>query len=240
VLGNQETPTAVIDPWIALTAISLRTTRLKIGPIVTPLPRHRPWLVARQLANLDHLSAGRVICTVGLGYQAQDFTRFGEAGEPNLRARQLDEGLDILTGLWAADHFSFSGKYYTLTDVTLYPKPVQSPRIPVWVAGGWPRRGPFRRAARWDGMCIKSVHHETRHWLTLDDFRACVAYVQAQRGDAGPFEIIMSGETPDDRQQAIEKAQSFEAAGATWWVEEGLGWSVDEFRGRIRAGPPRT
>ena len=84
-----------------------------------------------------------------------------------------------------------------------------------------------------------SVHHETRQWLTLDDFRACLAYVQAQRPQHAPFEVVMSGETPEDRQQAIEMVRAFEEAGATWWVEEGLGWSLEELRERIRSGPPR-
>lgn len=239
VLGNQQPPVPVVDPWIALAAVALRTARIKIGTMVTPLARHRPWLVARQFANLDQLSGGRVICTVGLGYLERDFTAFGEAGDPATRARQLDEGLAILAGLWTTDRFSFAGEHYTLDEVTLLPRPVQSPRIPIWVAGGWPRRAPFRRAARWDGACLMSVHQETRTWLTLDDFRDCLAYVRRRRSQPTPFDMVMSGETSEDRQAGIAMTRAFEAAGATWWVEEGLGWSLDEFRERIRRGPPR-
>ena len=236
VLGDQP----AIDPWIALTAIALETARTKIGTMVTPLARHRPWLVARRFANLDQLSGGRTICTAGLGHSEQDFAAFGEVDDPAIRAKRLDEGLAILAGLWTEDRFSFAGEHYTLKEVTLHPKPIQSPRIPIWVAGGWPRRPPFRRAARWDGMSLKSVHADTRKWLTLDDFRACVAYVRAQRLQQAPFEVVMSGEMPDDRREAIEMVRSFEEAGATWWVEEGLGWSLEEFREGIRSGPPRA
>jgi hypothetical protein len=108
------------------------------------------------------------------------------------------------------------------------------------VAGGWPRRAPFRRAARWDGVCFKSVHHDTRQWLTLEDFRAGLAYVQAHRTQTAPLDVIMSGDTAGDRQRASEKVRAFHEAGATWWVEEGLGWSLAEFHEHIRTGPPRS
>src|SRR5690242_14606030 len=84
---------AIIDPWIALTAIALQTSHIKIGLLALPLPRHRPWLVAGQLANLDQLSAGRMICAVGLGYSESIFTSFGEEGSVQVRAKKLDEGL---------------------------------------------------------------------------------------------------------------------------------------------------
>jgi alkanesulfonate monooxygenase SsuD/methylene tetrahydromethanopterin reductase-like flavin-dependent oxidoreductase (luciferase family) len=228
----------VVDPWIALTAIALQTARLKIGLLAIPLARHRPWLVARRLANLDHLSQGRMICTVGLGHNTEDFAAFGDDSDPLIRAQQLDEGLAILDGLWTQDRFSFAGAHYTLHEAALHPRPLQSRRIPIWVAGGWPQRPPFRRAARWDGVCFKSIHHHTRKWLSLDDFRSGLAYVRAQRSQPGPFEVIMSGEAPSDRQEASDMVGAFQAAGATWWIEEGLGWSLEEFRERIGHGPP--
>lgn len=230
---------AVIDPWIALTAIALQTSHMKIGLLVTPLARHRPYLVAQRLANLDQLSQGRVICTVGLGYSEETFAAFHEETNQVVRAKKLDEGLEILAGLWTENDFSYAGEYYTLNQVTVLPKPVQSPRIPLWIAGGWPRRAPFRRAAQWDGVSLKSIHVEKRKWITLDDFRACLAYVQKHRTVHTPFEVIMSGETPPDRQQGIDVVRPFAEAGATWWVEEGLGWTLEEFRERIRSGPPK-
>jgi alkanesulfonate monooxygenase SsuD/methylene tetrahydromethanopterin reductase-like flavin-dependent oxidoreductase (luciferase family) len=144
-----------------------------------------------------------------------------------------------MAGLWGSKPFSFVGEHYRVERAKLLPKPVQSPRIPIWVAGGWPRRAPFRRAARWDGVCLKSVHAETRQWLTLDDFSACLAYVQAQGPLKPGFDVVMSGEIPEDSIQARETMQAFDEAGATWWLDEGLGWSFDEFRGRIRQGPPQ-
>lgn len=230
----------VIDPWIALTAIALATTRIRIGTMVLPLARHRPWLVAQRLANLDHLSGGRVVCTVGLGHRGEDFSAYGEESSPRVRAAKLDEGLAILAGLWANDTFSYTGQHYTLHDAAINPRPVQQPRIPIWVAGGWPHPAPFRRAATWDGASLKSVHAEERRWLTVEEFAECAAYLRSQRTQAGPFDMLMSGELPDDRAEAVDKMQALAAAGATWWVEEGLGWSLEEFRPRVAAGPPRV
>jgi alkanesulfonate monooxygenase SsuD/methylene tetrahydromethanopterin reductase-like flavin-dependent oxidoreductase (luciferase family) len=228
-----------IDPWVALTAIALRTERIRIGLMVLPLARHRPWLVAQRLADLDRLSGGRVVCTVGLGDPANDAAPFGEDARPSARAERLDEGLAILHGLWSQDAFSFAGSHYSLSEVSLARKPLQAPRIPLWVAGGWPRRAPFRRAARWDGVSFKSVHHDTHAFLSLEDFRAGVAYVRAQRASDAPFEIVMSGDTSGDRDAARARMQALGEAGATWWVEEGLGWTLDEFQPHVLAGPPR-
>lgn len=239
-LGGGEQPLPTLDPWIALTAVALSTQRIRIGLTVLALPRHRPWLAARRLANLDQLSGGRMICAVGLGHSERDFTAFGEESDLSARAAKLDEGLAVLTGLWSGEPFTFAGAHFALTDVTLPPRPVQSPRIPLWVAGGWPRRGPFRRAARWDGALVKSIHHETRRWLALDDFRDCVTFLRERRGSpGGAFDIVASGEAPDDPAEARAKMTALEEAGATWWTEEGLGWSLDELRQRIRNGPPR-
>ncbi len=238
--GGKEGNAPVVDPWIALTAIALHTSHIKIGLMVGPLARHRPWLVARRLANLDQLSHGRTIFTVGIGYLEREFSAFGEDDNPSARAEKLDEGLEILAGLWSHDPFSFRGKNYALKDVTLSPKPVQSSRIPLWVAGGWPRRSPFRRAARWDGVCLKSINQDTRRPLSHEDVHTCVEYIKARRTQQGHLDIVMSGETPAGRKEATEAVLPFQQGGATWWVEEGLGWSLEEFQARVRAGPLGT
>src|SRR5689334_12104356 len=83
----------IADPWILLTAIALRTKSIKLGPMVTPLPRRRPWKVARETVTLDHLSGGRLIFGAGLGFQPGDFTAFAEETDPRVRAEKLDESL---------------------------------------------------------------------------------------------------------------------------------------------------
>src|SRR5690348_10844933 len=148
-LGGADMMTDVLDPWIALTAVALNTTRIRIGTLAAPLARERPWLVARRLANLDQASGGRVICVPGLRHREADFNAFGEEGDAKIRAQKLDEGLTILAGLLPEERFSCAGDYSSIEEVTLHPRPVQSPRPPIWLAAGWPRKAPVRRALGW-------------------------------------------------------------------------------------------
>jgi hypothetical protein len=108
------------------------------------------------------------------------------------------------------------------------------------VAAGWPRRAPLRRAARWDGVCLKSYHQDRHDPLTLADFRECVAYLREQRPEGTSFDVVVSGETPADRRRGSQRVAPFATAGATWWMEEGLGYSLTELRARVRSGPPRV
>jgi alkanesulfonate monooxygenase SsuD/methylene tetrahydromethanopterin reductase-like flavin-dependent oxidoreductase (luciferase family) len=237
-LGGADMMAAVLDPWIALTAVALNTTRIRIGTLATPLARERPWLATRRIANLDQASNGRMICVAGLGFREADFTAFGEEGDAKIRAQKLDEGLAILSGLLTEERFSFAGEHYKVEEVTLHPRPAQSPRPPIWLAAGWPRKAPVRRAARWDGLCLKSYHQDRREPLTPADVSEALAYVRQQRSSDTPFDVAVSGESPADINMAREQAQPFSDAGATWWIEEGLGWTLDEFRARIHSGPP--
>jgi alkanesulfonate monooxygenase SsuD/methylene tetrahydromethanopterin reductase-like flavin-dependent oxidoreductase (luciferase family) len=151
--SHQDVPT--YDPWVALAAMALRTERIRLGTQVTPLPRRRPWKLARETVTLDHLSNGRLILGVGLGDPTDgNFNQFEEVTDLKARARMLDEALDVLVGLWSGEPFSYRGEYYHVDEITLLPRPVQTPRIPIWVGGGWPLKGPARRAARWDGACF--------------------------------------------------------------------------------------
>jgi len=127
----------VADPWVALAAIALATSRVRIGALVTPVSRRRPHKLARETATLDRLSGGRLVFGAGLGSDNHgEFADFGEVTEPRERARLLDDGLAKLEGYWR----------------DFAPRPVQEPRIPVWVAARYPNRRPVRRAARWDGL----------------------------------------------------------------------------------------
>jgi alkanesulfonate monooxygenase SsuD/methylene tetrahydromethanopterin reductase-like flavin-dependent oxidoreductase (luciferase family) len=104
-----------------------------------PLPRRRPWKLAREAVSLDHLSGGCLILGVDSGdVSEKGFTHFGEATDPKRRAGLLDEGLAILTGLMSGRPFSYEGEHYTVDEVTFLPEPVRRPRIPIWVGGLWP------------------------------------------------------------------------------------------------------
>jgi alkanesulfonate monooxygenase SsuD/methylene tetrahydromethanopterin reductase-like flavin-dependent oxidoreductase (luciferase family) len=236
--GDPRVPVA--DPWLALTAVALRTRRIRLGAMLTPLPRRLPWEVARQTATLDRLSDGRLVFGAGLGYQALDFTPFGQSFDPKTRAAQLDEGLAILQGLWTGAPFTFHGAHYTLDDVTMRPTPAQSPRIPIWTAAGWPVRKPLRRAARWDGVYLMTVNQTTGQLLTPDEIREIAAFVRANRDDpAAPFDITVNGETVGDTPTDRDHVRPYADAGATWWIEyEASRPDLAAYRERIRRGPP--
>lgn len=229
----------LVDPWITLTAIAMKTQRMKIGVFLTPLPRRRPWQLARETVTLDHLSGGRLIFGAALGFQALDFAPFGEDYDLKMNAEKLDEGLEVLQGLWGGEAFSFEGKHYHIHDVTFLPKPLQSPRIPVWLAGGWPRRKPLRRAAQWDGIYLMTVNQVTGELLKPEEVQEATAYMCEHRESAEPFEIAINGELSGDADKDTELLHQYCDAGATWWIaldEEPS--SFERYRARIRQGPP--
>ncbi len=229
----------IIDPWVALSAIAMRTQRMRLGALLTPLSRRRPWQVARETVSIDHLSNGRLVFGAGSGYQALDFTTFGDDYDLKVRAEKLDEGLEVLQGLWSGEPFSFHGKHYQVNNAQMLPKPLQSPRIPVWLAGGWPNRKPLRRAARWDGIYLMTVNQVTGELLAPEEVREIVTYINTYRESAEPFDVAVNGEIPAGAQNGSEIVQAYQEAGATWWVElEGSEESFEEYRARIRRGPP--
>ena len=230
------------DPWVAMAAVAMATEKILIGPMVTPLPRRRPWKLAREAVSLDQLSKGRLILGVGLGDPSEEeFEWFGEPGvDHKTRARMLDEGLAILDGLWSGKAFSFDGEFYKLQEATFLPTPVQQPRIPVWVGGWWPNKPPFRRAARWDGVQPGGAHGP----LTPDDVRDLIAYIKEHRPSGEPFDVAIGGVTDGSKpSEAATEAARFAEAGATWWLEVGGGageaFPAERVRERIRQGPPR-
>ena len=233
------------DPWMLLTAAALATERIRLGPLVTPVPRRRPEQLARQVSTLDNLSRGRVIFGAGLGGPIEDeYGSFGEPTDPRLLAERLDEGLHLLDRYWSGEPLTHHGRHYEVQDVTLLPRPVQQPRVPVWIGGFWPHRRPMRRAARWEGAVplFESATHG--HVPPLDEVRELVAYVRRHRdGDPSrPFEFVLGGPTPTDAARARDLLGPLIEAGATWWDERRpIDHEIDRLEPvlrRIEAGPP--
>lgn len=218
-----EPPLATFDPWVALAAIATATSRIRLGTMVTPLARRRPWKLARETVTLDHLSGGRLILGVGLGgMPKEEHERFGEEADARVRARRLDEGLEVLVGLWSGEPFSHEGDEFRVDEAVFLPKPLQQPRIPVWVAGSWPNRRPFRRAARWDGVIPQhrpATEGGMPRPLTPSEAREMIDYTLQHRESDAPFDIALSAYMPPDPEKAWNLAESFAAAGATWLLE---------------------
>ncbi|HLL80596.1 MAG TPA: LLM class flavin-dependent oxidoreductase, partial [Ktedonobacteraceae bacterium] len=244
------TPTvdAMVDPWIALAAIALRTRTIRMGMLVTPLPRRRPWMVARQAVSLDHLSNGRLIFGAGAGGGYFDFEALGEPTDARTLAAMLDEGLDVVAGLWSGEPYHHDGSFYHIKEAQFLPRPVQSPRIPIWVASMWPAKASARRAARWGGIVPIGRDLPLTAMLTPADMREIVLYVSSQPTYTTPFEFVHSGIT-EGRDAAHDRAivAGYQQVGVTWWVEKILperwgswtDWPLEAMRSRIRQGPPR-
>jgi alkanesulfonate monooxygenase SsuD/methylene tetrahydromethanopterin reductase-like flavin-dependent oxidoreductase (luciferase family) len=242
----------MVDATVALAAIAMSTERIRIGAMVTPLPRRRPWKVAREMVSLDHLSGGRLIMGVGLGVTQAEYANLGEPADFKTRAAMLDEGLAVLERLWSGEPFGYDGEYYRVRDTQFLPTPLQQPRIPIWVAGMWPNKPPFRRAARWDGVFPILRDAGLDNIPSPEQLREIVAFVQEQRQSDAPFDVVVAGSTPgDDAQRAEGITVDYAAAGATWWQEgihglrddlaaraEASSW-LDAMRWRILQGPPR-
>ncbi|MBF6592284.1 MAG: LLM class flavin-dependent oxidoreductase [Ktedonobacterales bacterium] len=240
------------DPWVLLGAIAMRTERVVLGTMVTPLSRRRPWKVARETVTLDHLANGRTVLPVGLGaLDDGGFGKVGEATDRKVRAQLLDEALAILDGLWSGQPFRYDGEQYHLEEMTFLPPPVRSPRIPVWVVAAWPRVRSLRRALRWDGVIPGKLSADGAHEaMTPTDIQALVAFAAERRSQPTPLDIIFEGETPgDDPARAADIVRPYAEAGVTWWLEslwaprrqraEAAGIS-DPLRTRILQGPPRA
>jgi alkanesulfonate monooxygenase SsuD/methylene tetrahydromethanopterin reductase-like flavin-dependent oxidoreductase (luciferase family) len=222
--------THVGDPWITLAAIATATRQVRIGPLVTPLPRRRPHVVARQATAVDQLSGGRMVLGAGSGRdRSRELSAFGEELDARTRGEMLDEALDVIAGLWSGNDVRHRGRHYRADDVRFAPTPVQRPRIPVWVASEWPHRKPLRRAARFDGCFPIGVEAPDQVAELVGDLRG----LGVGPPPAAAFDVVVEGWPGDD-------PEPWAAAGATWWLVRFSPFDVDAatVRAVVAAGPP--
>lgn len=212
-----------IDAWVTLTAAAMRTERIRLGTMLTPVARMRPWKLASETAALDRLSNGRVTLAVGLGATDTGWEAFGEPTDRKTRAELTDEALDILTGLWRGQPFSYTGKHYTVKPLDFMPPPppVQQPRIPIWVVGVCHSARSLERVARYDGLIPSGRGSDGRMaQATPDQIRTALEQLNAKRDASVQLDVIVEGVTsPADPGRAAEIRAPYEAVGATWWLE---------------------
>ena len=227
-----------VDAWVSLTAAAVSTSRIKLGTLLSPLSRMRPWRVAGQTATLDHLSGGRLILSVGLGAVDAGFESFGEVTNIRQRAELMDESLAIIQGLWQGQPFDFDGKHFQISESTFPhkpPCPVNNNRVPIWMVGLWNNRKSMARAINYEGI-LPSVRDEKGEWrrLTFED----VAAIREFAG--GDIDIVVEGE---EGKSSTENSAAWEEAGATWHIESL--WEPqfeadiqDRVKARLEQGPP--
>jgi alkanesulfonate monooxygenase SsuD/methylene tetrahydromethanopterin reductase-like flavin-dependent oxidoreductase (luciferase family) len=244
-------PVDVVDPWIALAAAACSTSRIALGTMVTPLPRRRPVVVARQTVTLDRLSGGRLVLGVGVGAFPYEWEYCGEEPDQRIRGDMLDEHLQVLAALWTGRPVRHAGRHYRLDGpdfaALCHPPPVHG-RVPIWAAGTWPvasaRPRPFVRAAQLQGVVPMRANGP---WEPADTAGVRELMARLRAGDAGTFEIVVPGETGADDGQRDREHADHQSAGATWWAEavhpwrfgwsEGSDWPLDAMHERILAGP---
>jgi alkanesulfonate monooxygenase SsuD/methylene tetrahydromethanopterin reductase-like flavin-dependent oxidoreductase (luciferase family) len=196
----QGTGLPTYETWTCLAAIACATTSIRLGPTVTPVPRRRPWELAAQAVSLDHLSAGRLILGVGAGDTSD--TGFGAVGDPadaRTLAARLDEGLAVITALWTGEPVHHQGDHYRIEGLRLSPRPLQQPRIPIWIGGSLANKRVRRRLGQWDGACVYAADP-----LTPED----IATIRGLGPTDRPFDIKASG-----RRSWLESSQQRELPG---------------------------
>lgn len=206
VLRRREEVIDVADPWVCLAAMAMTTSKIRIGPLVTPITRRRPIKLAREITSIDHLSNGRLTMGFGLGVDTGgELSRFGEITDARARGDRLDEGLAIIEQLLVDGRSDFHGAHFETDDVLFGPLPVQRPRPPFWFAVRGDARRPVRRAVRYEGIIPIEME--------LDAIRDIVHSIGETRGTLDGFDVVVS-DSPGIGPEATEEEML--RAGASW------------------------
>jgi alkanesulfonate monooxygenase SsuD/methylene tetrahydromethanopterin reductase-like flavin-dependent oxidoreductase (luciferase family) len=236
IVVDRDAPVPISEPWTVLAAAATATSRVRLGTLVTPLGRRRPWVLARQVTTVDHLSDGRAVLGVGLGVPPEaEYAALGEPADPRRHARLLDEGLGVLAALWSGERVVHDGADHHIHGVRFLPRPVQAPRVPIWVAASLPARAGVRRAARWEGVAPLFAHGDEFRPVTPEEVAGIVDEIGRRREDGGRFDVVVWAVAPD----AVRRRE-YERAGATWLIEGPApdpDWLADAMA-IASAGPP--
>lgn len=233
---------AVADSWVTMAALATATRTLRIGALVTPLARRRPWVLARQIATLDRLSGGRLVAGVGLGDDGwAEFSSFGEAVDPVERGRLLDEGLEVLRRLLSGEPVRLDAARLTVDTSAFLPRPLQDP-LPIWAACRWPNRKPLARAARLEGCFPIFAAPDPPPPPDPAEVRAVRAALLELGAAADADLVLRCALSLEDAATVADTVGALEDAGATWLLESfGPGQPPAEIVERIvAAGPPRN
>jgi alkanesulfonate monooxygenase SsuD/methylene tetrahydromethanopterin reductase-like flavin-dependent oxidoreductase (luciferase family) len=191
----------ISDPWVVLSAVATRTERIRIGTMVTPLPRRRVAKLARETVTLDRLSGGRLTLGLGAGGdRGRELSAFGEPTDAKARWETFDEGADVLARLWSGDNVTHHGRVI-VDDVSMRPSPDGGGAIPIWIGCHGARPKAAARAARFDGLFPLDVEP--------DDLARMLDTIAALRGSRADFDVALPVHPKVD-------VRRLEALGATW------------------------
>lgn len=225
-----------VDTWVSLALAAVRTSKIRIGTMLTAPSRRKPWELASQVATVDRLSDGRVTLSVGLGAPDSGMQAFGEECDRRRRAELMDECLDVVCGLWQGQPFRYEGVHYRVepTDFPTIGHVVQQPRVPVWCVGALGYERSMARALRWDGLIPQVVDGGGARQASLEEL-AAIRHLLPEHG----YDVVIEGVGSEHSPAA------WAAAGATWWLEtqwDAVGEATPALAtfDRLREGPPRA
>jgi alkanesulfonate monooxygenase SsuD/methylene tetrahydromethanopterin reductase-like flavin-dependent oxidoreductase (luciferase family) len=171
------------NPLLLAGLVGMRTQRIKIGTCVLLLPLHHPVHVAEDCAIIDQATKGRLILSVGVGYQPHDFDAFEIPMAE--RATRTEEALAVIRHCWNGRRFSYAGKHFHYTDTLITPTPLQKPGPPIWMAS-WTPPG-LRRAGRMaDGWIADPV----QCLPVIKDYAKCYR-AAAEKAGRKPYICLM-------------------------------------------------
>jgi len=208
-----------LEPWLYLSYLAAKTSKIRLGTCVTPIPFRPPGMLAKMVSTLDVLSSGRAILGVGMGWYAPEFEAYS-CWDPNkVRFEKTKEALDLIVRLWTEDKTSFEGKYYKAKEAVLLPKPLQKPRPPLWF-GGVGKRMLELAAEMGDGLiCIGP------RWLPVhvssEDYGKIVERVKRLRegkGRAGDFTFACIIAPHEDPKEFVKEVESYRRSGMNYLI----------------------
>lgn len=164
-------PTRTADPWNVLTALAVSTKRIRLGSLVSCVYYRNPVVLARQAADVDRLSQGRLVLGIGIGDDAREFEQMGVPfPSPAERHEVLGESIEIVTTLWGDSPVTYRGKHFQIENARLAgPGPVQRPHIPILIGGGGERRT-LEQVARYADASNFGEHEWVGGATKTDDF----------------------------------------------------------------------
>lgn len=201
-------------PFTFLAAVAAQTSKIKLGTGIYLLPLHHPVAVAEQVAALDHVSNGRAILGVGVGYRKYEFEGFGV--DYHTRGARMNEQLEIIRQAWTTGNLEYHGKHFDIPDLKTDPMCIQKPHVPIWI-GAVARKAQERAAKFGDAWLTDLMQTKSKMTRLADRYRGLCAEAGTK-----PVVSLMRNAWIGPTREAVEEE----------WLDRG----IEFYRGYLAAG----